>query len=213
MLLFSLIPVAVTTFFNAISRFFVLYKSGCTIKAPPSLHSAAFLFLASPSLSPWRSCHGGDSVILSIANDDDDDDDDDDDYNDDDDIYIMVECILSVCHKSHYFQVATSWIADDDDIYIMVECIYLSCLSHLPPTCRQLPFGNAADWKLIIIILSINHDNYQLWIANICLIYLDSQKCLSVCHKLLFPSELSAAGAKRGVRSFPMRTVPSRRST
>ena len=30
---------------------------------------------------------------------------------------------MSVCHKSHYFQVAISWIADDDDIYIMVECI------------------------------------------------------------------------------------------
>ena len=31
--------------------------------------------------------------------------------------------------------------------------------------------------------------------------------------KLFFPSELSAAGAKRGVSSLPMRTVPSRRST
>ena len=30
---------------------------------------------------------------------------------------------MSVCHKSHYFQVATSWIADDDDIYIMAECV------------------------------------------------------------------------------------------
>ena len=30
---------------------------------------------------------------------------------------------MSVCHKSHYFQVTTSWIAEEDDIYIMVECI------------------------------------------------------------------------------------------
>ena len=44
-------------------------------------------------------------------------DEDDDDDADDDDIYIMVECIY-LCHKSHYFQVATSWIAEDDDIYI-----------------------------------------------------------------------------------------------
>ena len=34
---------------------------------------------------------------------------------------------MSVCHKSHYFQVTTSWIADDDDISIMVECIYPVC--------------------------------------------------------------------------------------
>ena len=34
--------------------------------------------------------------------------------------------------------------------------------------------------------------------------------CLFIT-KLLFPFELSAAGAKRGVRSLPMRTVPSRR--
>ena len=31
--------------------------------------------------------------------------------------------------------------------------------------------------------------------------------------KLVFSFELSAAGAKRGVRSLPMRTVPSQRST
>ena len=37
--------------------------------------------------------------------------------------------------------------------------------------------------------------------------------CLSVCHQIVFPSELSAEGAKRGVRSLPMRTVPSGRST
>ena len=36
--------------------------------------------------------------------------------------------------------------------------------------------------------------------------------CLFVT-KLLFPFELSAAGAKRGVRGLPMRTVPSGRST
>ena len=36
--------------------------------------------------------------------------------------------------------------------------------------------------------------------------------CLFVT-KLLFPFELSAAGAKRGVRNIPMRTVPSRQST
>ena len=36
--------------------------------------------------------------------------------------------------------------------------------------------------------------------------------CLFVT-KLLFPFELSAAGAKRGVRNIPMRTVPSRPST
>ena len=36
--------------------------------------------------------------------------------------------------------------------------------------------------------------------------------CLLVT-KLVFSFELSAAGAKRGVRSLSMRTVPSRRST
>ena len=46
-------------------------------------------------------------------------------------------------------------------------------------------------------------------------VYVD-QICNSSCPfvtKLLFPFELSAAGAKRGVRSLPMRTVPSRQST
>ena len=38
--------------------------------------------------------------------------------------------------------------------------------------------------------------------------YVDSDLQLS-----LFPSELSAAGVKRGVRSLTMRTVPSRQST
>ena len=55
-----------------------------------------------------------------------------DKYDNDDDIYIMVECIYPVCHKSDYFQVATSWIADDDDIYIMVES--------LSPVCNALSF-------------------------------------------------------------------------
>ena len=50
------------------------------------------------------------------------------------------------------------------------------------------------------------------------LIYVDqinNRRQLVVCwsQKLLFSFELSAAGAKRGVRSLPMGTVPSRRST
>ena len=49
--------------------------------------------------------------------------------HDDDDIYKLVECILSVCHKSDYFQL--SWIVDDDDIYVMDEWHLLSHL-HLP---------------------------------------------------------------------------------
>ena len=52
---------------------------------------------------------------------------------------------MSVCHKSHYFQVATSWIADDDDIY-MPKLPRLS-LSLPPSTARHSlpPLGNAIN--------------------------------------------------------------------
>ena len=49
--------------------------------------------------------------------------------------------------------------------------------------------------------------DFKVYVDQIC-----NSSCLFVT-KLLFPFELSAAGAKRGVRSLPMRTVPSRRST
>ena len=49
--------------------------------------------------------------------------------------------------------------------------------------------------------------DFKVYVDQIC-----NSSCLFVT-KLLFPFELSAAGAKRGVRSLPMRTVPSLRST
>ena len=51
-------------------------------------------------------------------------------------------------------------------------------------------------------------DDARLWIANIILF-----RFRKVYRCVWFPSKLSAAGAKLGVKSVPMRTVPSRRST
>ena len=52
--------------------------------------------------------------------------------------------------------------------------------------------------------------DFKVYVDQIC-----NSSSLSVClsPNCFFPSELSAEGAKRGVRSLPMRTVPSGRST
>ena len=70
----------------------------------------------------------------------------------DDDIYIMVECIY-LCHKSHYFQVAPSWIVDDDDIYVPKSDLIR------PP----LPTHPAiATWQRHRLKTDYNHNEYGL---------------------------------------------------
>ena len=82
-----------------------------------------------------------------------------------------------------------------------------------PPT--TLPLGDATNWKLIMIIMNVDCDNVDDWQWNADIFWI-SFPIVAVglfFTKSLFLLELSAAGAKRGVRSLPARTLPSRRST
>ena len=115
--------------------------------------------------------------------------------NHDDDLYIIGAVCISVCNE----KVTTSWIVGDDDIYAAQIAILLIAL--LQPTCCS-PLGNANNWQLIVIIMNINchEDDDWLWSANICWIRFTIVAVCLFVKKILFPSELSAAGAKRGVR-------------
>ena len=62
---------------------------------------------------------------------------------------------MSVCHKSHYFQVTTSWIAEDDDIYIMAECPTLA----LPPPLLSHLVMSPIESFFIIIMNVYCHDD------------------------------------------------------
>ena len=60
---------------------------------------------------------------------------------------------MSVCHKSHYFQVATSWIVDDDDIYAaqIASALPLTAAFHCSPL-------TAASWQRHQLKANYNHN-------------------------------------------------------